>query len=70
MAEPVSVVLLGIAMKELPVGTAYAVWTGVGAIGTALLGICLFGDSASASRLACLAMIAGGIIGLKLVSSS
>ena len=65
----VSVVLLGIAMKELPVGTAYAVWTGVGAIGTAVLGIFLFGDSASASRLACLAMIAGGIVGLKLVSS-
>jgi quaternary ammonium compound-resistance protein SugE len=65
----VSIVLLGIAMKELPVGTAYAVWTGVGAIGTAVLGIFLFGDSASASRLACLAMIAGGIVGLKLVSN-
>lgn len=67
-AMVVSVVLLGIAMKELPVGTAYAVWTGVGAIGTAVLGIWLFGDSASAARLACLAMIAGGIVGLKLVS--
>lgn len=65
----VSVLLLGIAMKDLPVGTAYAVWTGVGAIGTALLGIYLFGDSASAARLVCLAMIAGGIVGLKLVSS-
>jgi quaternary ammonium compound-resistance protein SugE len=65
----VSIVLLGVAMKELPVGTAYAVWTGVGAIGTAVLGISLFGDSASASRLACLAMIAGGIVGLKLVSN-
>lgn len=64
-----SVVLLGIAMKELPVGTAYAVWTGVGAIGTAILGIYLFGDSASAARIACLAMIAGGIIGLKVVSA-
>ena len=63
----VSIVLLGMAMKELPVGTAYAVWTGVGAVGTALLGIYLFGDSASMARLACLAMIAGGIIGLKLV---
>jgi quaternary ammonium compound-resistance protein SugE len=63
----VSVVLLGVAMKELPVGTAYAVWTGVGAVGTAILGIYLFGDSASMARLACLAMIAGGIIGLKLV---
>ena len=63
-----SVVLLAVAMKELPVGTAYAVWTGVGAIGTALLGIYLFGDSASPARLACLAMIAAGIIGLKIVS--
>jgi quaternary ammonium compound-resistance protein SugE len=57
-------------MKELPVGTAYAIWTGVGAVGTAILGIFLFGDSASAGRLACLAMIAGGIIGLKVVSSN
>ena len=66
----VSILLLAIAMKELPVGTAYAVWTGVGAVGTAILGIYLFGDSASAARLACLAMIAGGIVGLKVVSSS
>ena len=65
----VSVVLLGVAMKDLPVGTAYAVWTGVGAVGTAILGIYLFGESASWARLACLAMIAGGIIGLKIVSS-
>ncbi|MCC2676033.1 MAG: quaternary ammonium compound-resistance protein SugE [Ramlibacter sp.] len=64
----VSVGLLGIAMKDLPVGTAYAVWTGVGAVGTAILGIFLFGDSASAARVACLALIAGGIIGLKIVS--
>jgi quaternary ammonium compound-resistance protein SugE len=69
-AMAVSVLLLGLAMKELPVGTAYAVWTGVGAIGTAIAGIYLFGDSASAARLACLAMIAGGIIGLKIVSST
>ena len=68
-AMVVSVLLLGIAMKELPVGTAYAVWTGVGAVGTAILGIVLFGDSASAARLACLAMIAGGIVGLKVVSN-
>ena len=66
----VSILLLAIAMKELPVGTAYAVWTGVGAVGTAILGIYLFGDSASTARLACLAMIAGGIVGLKVVSSS
>ena len=67
-AMTASVLLLGIAMKELPVGTAYAVWTGVGAVGTAILGIVLFGDSASAPRLVCLAMIAAGIIGLKAVS--
>lgn len=64
----VSILLLGAAMKELPVGTAYAVWTGIGATGTAILGIYLFGDSASPARLACLAMIACGIVGLKLVS--
>lgn len=64
-----SIVLLGLAMKELPVGTAYAVWTGVGAIGTAILGIYLFGDSASLPRLACLAMIAVGVIGLKVVTA-
>ena len=69
-AMVVSVLLLGVAMKELPVGTAYAVWTGVGAVGTAILGILLFGDSASAARLACLAMILGGIVGLKLVAGS
>ena len=66
----VSVLLLGLAMKQLPVGTAYAIWTGVGTFGTALLGIHLFGDSASVARLACLAIIAAGIVGLKLVSSS
>jgi len=68
-AMVVSVLLLGVAMRELPVGTAYAVWTGVGAIGTAILGIYLFGDPASTARLACLAMIAAGIIGLKFVSA-
>ncbi len=67
-AMVVSVLLLGVAMRELPVGTAYAVWTGVGAIGTAALGIVLFGDPASAARLACLGMIAAGIIGLKIVA--
>lgn len=67
-AMVVSVGLLGLAMRDLPVGTAYAVWTGVGAVGTAILGIFLFGDSASAARVACLALIAGGIIGLKIVS--
>ena len=69
-AMAASVLLLGLAMRDLPVGTAYAVWTGVGAVGTAILGIFLFGESASLARIACLAMIAGGIMGLKLVSSS
>jgi quaternary ammonium compound-resistance protein SugE len=67
-AMAASVLLLGWAMKSIPVGTAYAVWTGVGAVGTAILGIYLFGESASAARLVCLAMIAGGIVGLKVVS--
>ena len=64
----VSLALLGLAIKTLPLGTAYAVWTGIGTVGTAILGMVLFGDSASALRLACIALIAGGIIGLKVVS--
>lgn len=60
--------LLGIALKTLPIGTAYAIWTGIGTIGTALLGIALFGESASALRLACIGLIVAGIVGLKLVS--
>src|SRR5918998_6804503 len=64
----VSLGLLGLALKELPVGTAYAVWTGIGTIGTAVLGIALFGEPATAMRLACIALILAGIIGLKLVS--
>jgi len=60
--------LLGIAVNSLPVGTAYAVWTGIGTIGTALLGLVLFGEPATAARLACIAMIAAGIVGLKLVT--
>ena len=63
-----SVVLLSFAMKSLPVGTAYAVWVGVGAVGTAILGIFLFGESAGAARLASLALIVGGIVCLKLSS--
>jgi quaternary ammonium compound-resistance protein SugE len=63
-----SVVLLGIAMKTLPVGTSYAVWVGVGAVGTAILGIVLFGESASAGRLASLALIVAGIVGLRLAT--
>ncbi|MBK1689382.1 quaternary ammonium compound efflux SMR transporter SugE [Rubrivivax gelatinosus] len=63
-----SVLLLGLAMKVLPVGTAYAVWVGVGAVGTAILGIVLFGEAASAGRIASLALIVAGIVGLKLAS--
>jgi len=63
-----SVVLLGWSLKVLPVGTAYAVWTGIGAIGTATLGILLFGESAAALRLACIGLIVAGILGLKLLA--
>jgi quaternary ammonium compound-resistance protein SugE len=61
-----SVVLLGLAMKELPVGTAYAVWTGIGTVGTVILGIALLGDPVTPTRLACLGLIVLGIAGLKL----
>jgi quaternary ammonium compound-resistance protein SugE len=60
--------LLGVAMKTLPVGTAYAVWVGVGAVGTAALGMVLFGELASAGRLVSLGLIVAGIVGLKLAS--
>jgi quaternary ammonium compound-resistance protein SugE len=62
----VSLGLLGLAMKALPVGTAYSVWVGVGAIGTIILGIVLFGEPASAGRLISVALILAGIVGLKL----
>ena len=68
LAMGISVGLLGIAMKSLPVGTAYAVWVGVGAVGTAILGIVLFDESANAGRLVSLALILAGIIGLKLAT--
>lgn len=64
----VSLGLLGLALKTLPVGTAYAVWTGIGTVGTALLGIYLLGEPATAVRLACIALIVSGIVGLKLVA--
>ncbi len=64
----VSLSLLGIALRTLPLGTAYAIWTGVGTIGTALLGIWLFGEAASLARLLCIGLIVAGIVGLKLVS--
>ena len=66
----VSLALLGVAVKSLPLGTAYAVWTGIGAVGTVLLGIVLFGESASLVRLACVGLILIGLIGLKLVTPS
>ena len=64
----ISVVLLGVAMKSLPVGTAYAVWTGVGAVGAVILGIAIFHEPASAGRLISVGLIVAGIIGLKLVT--
>jgi quaternary ammonium compound-resistance protein SugE len=67
-AMVVSVVLLGWAMRSLPVGTAYAVWTGIGAVGTVLLGIVLFQEPATLARLACVGLIVAGIVGLKLTS--
>ena len=66
LALIVSVGLLGLAAKSLPIGTAYAVWTGIGAVGTVLLGILLLGDPATPLRLACLGLILTGIIGLKM----
>ncbi len=66
----VSLGLLGLALKTLPLGTAYAVWTGVGTLGTVVLGIVLFGEAADAARLACIGLIVAGIAGLKLVSPS
>ena len=66
----VSVVLLGIAMKTLPVGTAYAVWVGIGAVGTAILGMVLLGDAANTGRILSLGLIVAGVIGLKLTTSA
>jgi quaternary ammonium compound-resistance protein SugE len=63
-----SVILLGLSLKTLPVGTAYAVWTGIGTVGTAMLGIWLLGEPATAVRLGCIGLIVAGIVGLKLVT--
>jgi quaternary ammonium compound-resistance protein SugE len=63
-----SLAFLGLALKSLPVGTAYAVWTGIGAVGTVILGIVLFAEPATALRLGCVGLILAGIIGLKLVT--
>jgi quaternary ammonium compound-resistance protein SugE len=70
VAMTISIVLLSMAMKSLPVGTAYAVWVGVGAVGTALLGILLFGEAANIGRLLSLGLIVIGIIGLKLTTAA
>ncbi len=67
-AMTASIVLLALALKTLPVGTAYAVWTGIGAVGTAALGIYLFGEPATAARLTSIGLIVAGILGLKLVT--
>jgi quaternary ammonium compound-resistance protein SugE len=65
-----SVILLSIALRTLPVGTGYAVWTGIGAAGTAIIGIALLGDSAAPARVLCIVLILAGVVGLKLVSGS
>jgi len=65
VAAALSFWLLGLALRQLPVGTAYAVWTGVGAVGAAVLGIALFGESPSILRIGCIALIVLGILGLK-----
>jgi quaternary ammonium compound-resistance protein SugE len=67
-AMAISLLLLGLAVRTLPIGTAYAVWTGIGTVGTVLLGMALFGEPATPLRLAFIAMIIAGIIGLKLVT--
>jgi len=68
-AMAISLGLLGLALKELPLGTAYAVWTGVGAVGTVIAGIILFGESMALVRLASVALILAGLIGLKVSAS-
>jgi quaternary ammonium compound-resistance protein SugE len=67
-AMTASVVLLGWSMRSLPVGTAYAVWTGIGAVGTVLLGLVLFDEPATAARLGCVGLILAGIVGLKITA--
>jgi quaternary ammonium compound-resistance protein SugE len=65
-----SVFLLSLSLRTLPVGTGYAVWTGIGAAGTAILGMAILGDSVAPMRIVCIAFILGGVIGLKLVSGN
>jgi quaternary ammonium compound-resistance protein SugE len=70
LSMAVSLALLGVALRSLPLGTAYAVWTGIGTVGTVLIGIAIFGEPATAARLLCAGLIVAGIVGLKLLSSS
>lgn len=67
-AMVLSIALLGYALKTLPVGTAYAIWTGIGAVGTAIAGMVFLGESVAPARIACIALIGAGIVGLKLVT--
>ncbi len=69
IALVISMVLLASALKTIPVGTGYAVWTGIGAVGTALLGMLLLGEPRTVLRLTCIALIVAGIVGLKLASA-
>ncbi|MGF6712363.1 quaternary ammonium compound-resistance protein SugE [Luteibacter sp. W1I16] len=69
-AMVISIVLLAFATKKLPLGTAYAVWTGIGAVGAVTMGIVLFGESAQPLRLLCVGLIVAGILGLKLTSAA
>lgn len=70
LAMAISLWLLSVAMKTIPVGTAYGVWTGIGAVGVAIMGMILFGESRDTLRVVCLVLIVAGIVGLKLTSSS
>ena len=70
LAMAISIYFLAVAIKTIPLGTGYAVWTGIGAAGTAIVGIILFSESADAARLFCIALIIAGIAGLKLTSSA
>jgi quaternary ammonium compound-resistance protein SugE len=70
IALAASMILLAVALRTLPLGTAYTIWTGIGAIGTVVLGIALFGEPATAARLTCISLILVGIVGLKLSTST
>ncbi len=70
VALALSMGLLGVALRTLPLGTAYGVWTGIGTVGTAVLGVVLFREPATAARLACIALIVAGIVGLKALTPS